>query len=255
MLNRMTIVAAIATFLVTSAAANAQPAVDRQQDRHEKENRDAARIFKEALDAQAAWRNFPGLHAEVIVKSEGRCRMGRVIVEPDGRIHIEHLDPLAAEFVRTHLSDLVCQLLRKRTQPIQVVSLVKTDSHPLLGKSELAVSTGFDAKCWVRDKKIQLTEQTHKDRKLIVQVAEHEKNQDGAFLPAIKIASEWRADKIDETKTVLVAWNRVGQFDMPREIRIIAISGKSRGAVVSTISISSVALEERPPLSVVSKKE
>ena len=137
------------------------------------------------------------------------------------------------------------------------MSFVNTDSHPLLGKSVLRVSNGFEATCWVKDKKIQMTEQCHKDRKQIKQFADHEKNQDGAFLPKIKVISNWnsRANKVDNTTTVLVTWNRAGRFDVPKAIRVIAIDGKEHGAVVSSITINNVILEEQTPLSLASKKQ
>lgn len=256
MFNQMTIIAVAASFFVASAAVNAQP-VGLDNDRTEKANRDAGRLLKEALNAQAAWWNFPGFHAEIAVQSEGRNRTGRVIVEPDGRIHIEHLDPLAAQIARTHLSDLVCHLLCKQSRNKPAMSFVNTDSHPLLGKAVLRVSNGFEATRWIKDKKIQMTEQCHKDRKQINQFADHEKNQDGAFLPKIKVISNWNsgANKIDNITTVLVTWNRAGRFDVPKEIRVIAIDGKGQGAVVSNITISNVILEERTPLSLASKKQ
>jgi hypothetical protein len=244
-------------FLVTSAAVNAQPTVSPTNDRLEKANQDAARLLNEALDAQAAWWNFPGFHAEIVVRSKGRNRTGRVIVEPDGRIHLEHLAPHAAEFVRTHLSELVCHLLCKQSRYKPALSQVMTDSHPLLGKSVLRVTNGFDSTLWLKDKKVQMTERCHRDRKQIVQIAEHEQNQDGAFLPKIKVVSEWSSgtNKIDITTTVLVTWNRVGRFDVPKEIRVIAIHGNGHGAVVSSITINNLTMEERPPLPLASKKQ
>jgi hypothetical protein len=47
--------------------------------------------------------SFPGFTAEVEVCLDGRVRRGRVIVGPDGRIHLEHLDPAAARWCRRQL--------------------------------------------------------------------------------------------------------------------------------------------------------
>jgi len=50
---------------------------------------------------------FPGFTAEVVVTLDGRTRFGRVIVEPDGVVHVEHLDEATAAWVGAELTTLM----------------------------------------------------------------------------------------------------------------------------------------------------
>jgi hypothetical protein len=223
-------------------------------------NQDADRLLAEALAAQATWWNFPGFHAEVTVMVDGRSRQGRIIVAPDGRVHVEHLDRTAADLVRTRLADIACARLGKQSASNRFCYFASTGDHAQFGKAVIPWSDPIGSTCWVRQKQIQMTQQRFKDRKEIVQLVDSEKNQEGALLPKVVVASQWDpgTNQIKKTTTVLVAWKRTGRFDLPDTIRVICageaqVNGKALGAAVSTITLSGVKLEEPPLLSTANK--
>jgi hypothetical protein len=206
--------------LLLSPLFPAESAADRQADQ----------LVFEAADASAGWNCFPGFLADFEVQRGGRKCLGRVIVEPNGRVHIEHV---AGDY-RRWSDDHVCKIVRGRLpadhEPKKSWAFASTQKpRDPIGRCVYPADNPFGELHWIRERQIHAIDFRSGKQKHRLTTLKTEKNVDGKHLPAALVLHSWnsRTQELESTETTLLSWRRVGRFDLPATIDVLSTDSRA----------------------------
>ncbi|MFO1023446.1 MAG: DUF3386 family protein [Planctomycetales bacterium] len=199
----------------------------------------AVKLFTDALEARAAWKEFPGFTAEVKGVTNDRPFSGTIKLDPKGEIATEISDEVAEDWVKEQLTSLVTHRLHKpaseQTPPVLSFADQELD-HPL-GRLLMFEGGKFASSYRIRDNQIWSVNRFSADTSTTIQVLDNTKNPDGKFLPHSYTVRTWdKAGALQSSENVVQSWTRLEKWDLPQEF--LVTNGGKEGVIVHRLQFS-----------------
>lgn len=181
-------------------------------------------LVARASNASASWRGFAGFIADLEVEQGGRKSSGRIIVDPEGLVHIEHVSAIHRRWAIERLGTVV----RGRLSVVRYAKkswmfATPQDRREPRTRGVCLKSDPFGQCCWIRDDQVQVIDSRSAKQKHRLTTLKTEKNPDGKFLPTALVLHSWnsRTEELESSETTLLSWQRVGRFDLPASIDVL----------------------------------
>jgi hypothetical protein len=203
---------------------------------------DANRMVADALVAEATWRAFPGFVADLEVECNGKVSQGRLIVERDGRMFVEEVPAGHRIWAEEVLGCIVRQRLPKEENAKKTWMLVSLRGERTpLGHAVCRTDAPFGPCHWIQNQQFQAVEVRFAMGKQRLTMLKTERNADNKHLPVVLVSHRWntRTLELEASETTLLAWRRVGDFDLPATIQVISAGS---GADAPTPAVGRIVL-------------
>jgi len=181
-------------------------------------------LVARASNASASWRGFAGFIADLEVEQGGRKSSGRVVVDPEGLVHIEHLSVIHRSWAIERLGTVVRGRLSAGSDTKKSWTLATPqDCREPRTRGVYAKGDPFGQCYWIRDDQVQVIDSRSAKQKHRLTTLRTEKNPDGKFLPTALVLLSWnsRTEELESSETTLLSWRRVGRFDLPTAIDVL----------------------------------
>ena len=183
---------------------------------------DANRLVAEALTEAATWQAFPGFVADLEIACNGKVSQGRVVVERDGRVFVELVPELHRVWAVQRLDCVVRQRIPHEDVCRKPWIFVGQDAA--LGHSVCRADQPFGPCHWIQNQQFRAVEVRFAKSKQRLTVFKSERNPDNKYLPVVLVSHRWntRTSGLEATETTLLSWQRVGAFDLPATLQVLA---------------------------------
>lgn len=194
---------------------------------------EAVTLFEEALAARSNWVKFPGFKARIAGNLDGRRFRGGVSIDADGTVLFTDDDTgreeSVATFVQEQLGSIVLHRIvrpttKERPRPVLRFGEMR-DDHPL-GRLLIFDGGRFASTYRIKDKQITAVNRVLGKENLTILTLENDRNKEGRFLPRSYLVQYWEdgTGRLLRTETVRDSWQRVGDWDLPREHTVTTTS-------------------------------
>ena len=200
-----------------------------------KPDAEATKLLREAREARALWKKFPGFSADIEVNMDGKVHRGKVRVAASGKVTFEQLDQLAETWARPILTADVGHRLDEAAET--TCYFADTDTNHPLGRAIGLIGDGMGSVYRVLNKQVLVVNRKMGKSRFSITLLESRFNPEGKYLPGSYVVHFWDAEKGDLQKTDLYTntWKRVGAFDLPVTTRVVSTS-RGTSAKSSTLS-------------------
>jgi hypothetical protein len=203
---------------------------------------DAVVLFENALNARAAWHDFPGFSADIAGNVDGRPFSGKAVVNAAGEVKLDLENESAAEWVEDQLGSIV--LHRKAPsspRKTPVLQFADNDqSHPL-GRLVNFLGGRFASSYRIRGDEILVVNRSMGDESMTITVLDNDRNAEGKYLPRTFTVQYWDAKgRLLRTEANQNHWQRVGAFDLPTLLTVSTAS--ETGLNVRSLKLSNLQL-------------
>ncbi len=200
---------------------------------------DPTRLAADAHAELATWIDFPGFTADIEVSLAGKKAAGRIIVEPNGRLFVEHLPCQNTAWAKSKL----CFLIHQQMQCADALQKkwAFAPRHP--DQADFCVSPvdrQFDL-CWqIRGGTIRAIEVRARDNRTCVNYLAFEKSPDGKSLPTVLVVHVWNGskDQLKSSETQVRTWKRIRGFDLPASVDVVAGEISTPRQVLGSLRLS-----------------
>ena len=185
---------------------------------------DATQFVAETRSAEVVWHGFPGFVADIEIEWDGKNALGRIIVQPDGRIYLEHLPEHHRNWAQHRLCPLIQQRLAEFVPTQQVWMFVNSPK----GRAVCRSDAPFGPCIWIENNRMVAIDVRVASSKQRLTTLKTQHNRDGKSLPIAQVSHCWntRTCALEATETTLLAWDRVGGFDLPASLQILSASAQ-----------------------------
>jgi hypothetical protein len=187
---------------------------------------DANRLIAGAVAAEATWRAFPGFVADLEIERNGVVSQGRLIVERDGRVFVELVPESHRDWAFEHLGWIVGQRLPKDDLLMKNWTFVNfPGERKRTGYAVCSIDAPFGPCHWIRNQRFQAVDIRLTKTKQRLTTLKTERNPENKHLPTAQVLHLWnaRTKALEATETILLSWRRVGRFDLPATIQVLAV--------------------------------
>ena len=184
----------------------------------------ATKLLADARAARAVWKRFPGFTAEVEVNIDGQATKGRVTVDPTGDVTLQLPDAAAERWAKGTLASVVGHRLDDGGGADTPCAFEDDVSDHPLGRAVRVLSDEFHSSYRIRDRQVIVVNRDMKDARFSITVMENEVNKEGEFLPDCFVVNTWdvKTNALAGSETHRQTWKRVGAFDLPESILVVA---------------------------------
>lgn len=212
------------------------------------EVKDPARLAANAQAELAAWHGFSGFTADIDVSLAGKKAIGRIIVEPNGRLFVEHLPCQSAAWVQSKL----CLLIHQQLPVANALQQKWVFTFPVSNHADFCVAPfdrPFDLTWRIHGGTIRAIEFRTKENRTCVNYLAFEKSFDGKSLPSVVVVHVWNGskDQLKRTETQVRSWKRIQRFDLPTSIDVLTGEIGTLPQILGSIRLSNHHVFENAP--------
>jgi hypothetical protein len=184
----------------------------------------ATKLLAEARAARASWDHFPGFSADLEVNLDGKVVKGRVEVNPKGKVKLDLPEGEAHDWARRQLGSIVGHRMDGGTSLETPCAFADDNAHHPLGRAIRVLNDEFHSSYRIRDRQIIVVNRQMKDSRFTITVLENRRNAEKQFLPASYVVDTWDAktDALKSSEAFHQTWVRVGKYDLPRGLTVVA---------------------------------
>jgi len=185
---------------------------------------DANRLIAETRAEEVVWHGFPGFVADIEIELEGKAAHGRIIVQSDGRIHLEHFPDHLRRWAMECLRRVIQQRLTEFVPTQQAWMFANSPKGQAVCRSDAP----FGPFIWIENNRMVAIDVRVATSKQRLTTLKTQRNRDGKSLPIAQVSHCWntRTCALEATETTLLAWDRVGGFDLPASLQILSASAQ-----------------------------
>lgn len=209
---------------------------------------EAVKLFEQALEARASWKDFPGFTAEAQGRRDGRAFHARVAVDARGNVEVKSKEEAAGHWLREQLESITLHRAARARDSRQkpVLRFGDDDERHPLGRLLIFEGGQFASSYRVKDRQLTVVNRALGKQHMTITVIDNDRNAEGLYLPRSYLVQYWDASsgRLQRTETVTQRWVRVGKWDLPAEQTVTTASEK--GLTVWTFSLSKHSLLNQP---------
>lgn len=185
---------------------------------------EATRLLAEARAARLTWTNFPGFRAQVTVNMNGAKSTGSVVVAPTGQVEVSGLPEAAQKWVRRTLGSAVSHRLAAPSAEDTPCVFADSDTQHPLGRLVRVLNDELHSHYRIKDRQITLVQRDQAGSRFTITVLANQWNDSGKYLPSAFLVHWWdgQTGALIRSEGHTQTWQRVGTFDLPREIRVVS---------------------------------
>lgn len=201
-------------------------------------DQEAVDLFQKAIDARAAWKNFPGFQAEIAGDYDGRPFSGTVEVAKTGAVNLKIDQDVAVSWVESEIKSLTNHRIESSRPGTPVLRFADHDVHNPLGRLITFVGGHMASSYRVKDDQLMTVNRRFDDSNMTITMLENQKTAEGKFLPHLYNVQYWDATtgELLRTESFENGWQRVANFDLPKLNRVITSSAS--GLTVRAMHLS-----------------
>lgn len=205
-----------------------------------KEDPEATKLLADARAARLLWNNFPGFTAKMTVNLNGKVFTGQVNVSEKGKVVFADLDENAQKWAKGVLGSAVSHRLGGAALETPCAFADQDQDHPL-GRLILVLNDEMHSSYRIKDRQIMVVNRDMGGTRFSITMQENRWTEGGQYLPASYTVSTWdpKTGQLAKSEAHLQTWQRVGAFDLPKELRVITVTGEVK---VNSLTLSDVKL-------------
>jgi hypothetical protein len=202
----------------------------------------ATKLLADARAARALYHHFPGFSADIEVNIEGQVARGTVEVSDKGKVVLKLDNAGAEKWAKNTLASIVGHRLGGDPDEETPCAFADTDEHHPLGRAIRVLNDEFHSSYRIRDRQVLVVNRQVPGSRFTITVMENIRTKENKFLPACYVVNSWDAktDALTSSETHHQTWQRVGDFDLPKEtLAVKAAAGKleSRSIKLSNVQL------------------
>ncbi len=205
-----------------------------------KEDPRASNLLKEARQARAVWKNFPGFTANLEVNVNGKIYKTPVTITSKGRVQTELKDEVLQRWLRRQVGSIVSHRLSNAAEYNTPCAFADDNKKHPLGRRILILNDELHSSYRIRNKQIIEVFRSTGPIRFKITVLNNYRNRDKKFLPASYVVNSWNAktNKLVSSTAFHDTWKRIGRFDLPATMTIVNATSL-KGQTVSTTAEAS----------------
>jgi hypothetical protein len=199
--------------------------------------------LERARDGRALWKEYPGFTADLKVLSGDEVISGKVKIDADGVVSLEMPKSKTADWVEEQLNSMVQHRMPDGEVTQGDVTFAEAESkHPLGRAIDLGDSSANSVYRIKDDVIMEVNRSAGPTMRFTISVLEIERNAEEKYLPRSFTMNFFDAKSGDLKMSLgyFNSWQRVGQFDLPKQI--IEVDAKKGGASAKEIAFSNCQL-------------
>ncbi|MGE3803673.1 MAG: DUF3386 family protein [Gemmataceae bacterium] len=210
----------------------------RGEDKKLEAHPEATKLLADARAARDQWRDFPGFKADLTVNLDGKLHKGKLSVTPKGKVELALEDKAAEAWANRMLRSLVDHRLDNSAALDTPCAFADDDKHHPLGRAIRVLNDEFHSSYRVRDRQIIVVNRQMRDFRFTITVLENMRNAEKQFLPTCFVVNAWdlKTDALRSSETFHHTWKRVGKYDLPLSLLVVAASAGKLEARSLTVS-------------------
>ena len=185
----------------------------------------ATKLLADARAARDTWDNFPGFTADIEVNLDGKTTKGTVKVGTDGEVELKMPEGDAAKWAKGQLSSIVGHRLGGAELHTPCAFADDVTDHPL-GRAIVVLNDEFHSSYRIKDQQILVVNRNMKDSHFTITVMENRLSDNKKFVPSTFVVNTWEnaSGALKSSDTYHQEWKRVGKFDLPTTLTVVAAS-------------------------------
>jgi hypothetical protein len=200
-------------------------------------------LLVRARDGRAMWQDFPGFTTDLTVLSGAETLQGKATIDADGVVTLEMPKGKLTDWVEEQLNSMVQHRMPDgEVSQGDVTYAEEASAHPLGRKIDLGDPSLQSAYRIKDDAIMEVNRSAGPTMRFTISVLEIERNPENKYLPRSFTMNFFDA-KSGDLRTSLAyfnSWQRVGAFDLPKQI--IEIDAHKGGASAKQIDFSNCKL-------------
>jgi uncharacterized GH25 family protein len=202
----------------------------------------ATKLLTDARAARALYHNFPGFSADIEINLDGQVARGSVEVSDKGKVTLKVENANAEKWAKKTLASIVGHRLGGGPDEETPCAFADADMHHPLGRAIRVLNDEFHSSYRIRDRQVIVVNRSVPGSRFTITVMKNIQTKEKKFLPACYVVNTWDAktDALTSSETHHQTWQRVGDFDLPREtLAVKATAGKldSRSIKLSKVHL------------------
>lgn len=190
----------------------------------------ATKLLSDARAARAVYQHFPGFTANVKINIDGKPTSGTVEVSDDGKVSLKLDSDGAEKWTKRTLESIVGHRLSSGADGKETpCAFVDDDKDHPLGRAIRVLNDEFHSSYRIRDRQVIVVNRNMPGSRFTITVMKNIETREKKFLPASFVVNTWDAktDALTSSETHRQTWQRVGDFDLPKETLVVkAMAGK-----------------------------
>jgi uncharacterized GH25 family protein len=202
----------------------------------------ATKLLADARAARALYRDFPGFRADVEINLDGKATRGQVEVSAKGKVALELVNAEAEKWAKHTLSSVIGHRLSSGPDEETPCAFVDKDTHHPLGRAIRVLNDEFHSSYRIRDRQVLVVNRRTPEARFTITVMENVLTREKKYLPVSYTVTTWdpKTEALISSETYHHTWQRVGDFDLPKEtLAVKATAGKLQA---KSIKLSNVHL-------------
>ncbi len=200
-------------------------------------------LLVRARDGRAMWNEFPGFTTDLTVLSGAETLKGKATIDADGVVTVDLPKGKLTDWVEEQLNSMVQHRMPDgEVSQGDVTFAEEANAHPLGRKIDLGDPSLQSAYRIREDAIMEVNRAAGPTMRFTISVLEIERNQENKYLPR-SFTMNFFDTKSGDLRTSLAyfnSWQRVGAFDLPKQI--IEIDAHKGGASAKQIDFSNCQL-------------
>jgi hypothetical protein len=192
----------------------------------------ATKLLADARAARAVWNDFHGFTADVIVNSGGALHHGKLEVNGQGKVNLKmDADEDLQKWARREIGSLVSHRLPgAESLRTPCAFLDPKDQHHPLGRAIRVLNDELHSSYRIRDNQVIEVNRMMPEVRFTITVLENIVTREKQYLPVSYVVDSWdpKTGQLSNSVAEHVRWERIGAFDLPRELLIVSTTAKGR---------------------------
>lgn len=210
----------------------------------------ATKMFAEARTARAAWNNFPGFTADLVVNHNGKAFKGMMTATDKGKVSVTLEDKEMQALATREIGSLVSHRMPASSKDTPCTFADDVIDHPM-GRKIMVVGDDMHSSFRIKDRQMFEVNRGMKDSRFTITMLENQWNADKKHLPISYVVNTWdtKTNALKSSMSFHHTWTRMGDFDLPATLLTVTAtpSGlESNLFTISNIRLSGGAAGTRP---------
>lgn len=188
----------------------------------------ATELLEQSRAARAVWDDFPGFTSKFTVRVDDQAHEATLTVDGYGKLQAEGIDLDEHRSVRSMVRSLVSH--RMPGEPLSE----EADFDPKYAENPLGTmirlrGDGMGSHYRLHENVVTEVNRDSNNGRFTISVLSVHRNPEGKYLPEAFTFDSWNKDgELTGSSTHFHRWVRVGDFDLPEELTVVAIGDNKR---------------------------
>lgn len=188
----------------------------------------ATQLLEQSRAARAVWDDFPGFTSRFSVRVDDQTSEGTLTVDGYGKLQAEGLDLEEHRSVRSMVRSLVSHRMPGEPASEEADFDPKYAENPL-GTMIRLRGDGMGSHYRLQENVVTEVNRDSNDGRFTISVLSVHRNPEGKYLPEAFTVDSWNKDgELTGSSTHFHRWVRVGDFDLPEELTVVATGDNKR---------------------------